>query len=69
MNNKGQTLVLFLFIIPVILLIFMAFYQFGVMQLEKRQMLDALTSTIEYGLDYQENPKIEEERLRDVFEL
>ena len=37
MNNRGQTLVLFLFLFPVLFLLFMAVYQIGTIELEKRK--------------------------------
>ncbi len=63
MNNKGQTLVLFLFIIPVILAIFLIFYQLGIEQLEKRKMIDTITTAIEYGLEHQQEESVEEDMI------
>ena len=40
MNNKGQTLVLFVILIPVLLLVFVCFYQIGSIGLDKRKIED-----------------------------
>lgn len=59
MNNKGQTLVLFLFLIPVLFLLFMTVYQIGTIELEKRKMEEAAQTTVQYGLDHWDEEEIE----------
>lgn len=63
MNNKGQTLVLFLFIIPIIFLVIMALYQYGSAELEKKQIESAVKDAIQYGMDYKEEENIEEQMI------
>lgn len=63
MNNKGQTLVLFLFLLPIIFLIFMALYQYGAAQLEKKRMEDAVKEVVQYGLDYKEDNDVKEQMI------
>lgn len=52
MNNKGQTLVLFLFIIPIIFLIFMVIYQVGTAELDKKKLNDRVNTIVEYGINH-----------------
>ena len=51
MNNKGQTLVLFVILIPVLLLIFITFYQIGSIGLDKRKVEDSIETALEYGVN------------------
>lgn len=60
MNEKGQTLVLFLFLLPIILILFMGVYQLGNLELEKKKMESAVEETLRYGL-----LNIEEESIKD----
>ncbi len=60
MNNKGQTLVLFLFVMPLIFLILVAFYQFGSAELEKKKIASSVEEVVRYGMDYKEEEDIEE---------
>jgi len=52
MNNKGQTLVLFVILIPVLLLVFVCFYQIGSIGLDKRKIEDSIETALEYGVDH-----------------
>ena len=52
MNNKGQTLVLFVILIPVLLLVFVCFYQIGSIGLDKRKIEDSIETALEYGADH-----------------
>lgn len=52
MNNKGQTLVLFVILIPVLLLVFVCFYQIGSICLDKRKIEDSIETALEYGVDH-----------------
>lgn len=51
MNNKGQTLVLFVILIPALLLLFVTFYQIGSIVLDKRQIEDSIETSLEYGVN------------------
>ena len=52
MNNRGQTLVLFVILIPVIILLFVAFYQASTIKLEERRIENGIESALEYGLEH-----------------
>lgn len=66
MNNKGQTLVLFLFLLPIVFLIFMALYQVGTIDLEKRQIESAVKEAVEYGIDHWSEEEVENKMIRMV---
>ena len=51
MNNKGQTLVLFVILIPVLLLLFVTFYQIGSIGLDKKKIEDSIETALEYGVN------------------
>lgn len=51
MNNKGQTLVLFVILIPVLLLLFVTFYQIGSIGLDKKKIEDSIETALEYGIN------------------
>lgn len=51
MNNKGQTLVLFVILIPVLLLLFITFYQIGSIGLDKKKIEDSIETALEYGVN------------------
>ena len=59
MNNRGQTLVLFLFLFPVLFLLFIAVYQIGTIELEKRKMEEVVGTTVQYGIDHWGEEEIE----------
>lgn len=51
MNNKGQTLVLFLILLPILLILFISIYQIATMGLEKRKIEDSVIESLEYGVN------------------
>ena len=51
MNNKGQSLVTFILIIPIILLIVLALYDIGNMALLKNELRNISYIVLDYGLD------------------
>ncbi len=63
MNNKGQTLVLFLFILPILLVMFITLYQLGHLQLEKKELEKSMEEVIRYGVDYWGTETIEEDMI------
>ena len=69
MNNRGQTLALFVIIIPLILLLFVYIVDIGNLYLEKRK----INNTLEYALEYKkENKNVEEyinKNIDDVDEI
>lgn len=60
MNNKGQTLVLFLFLLPIILIVSLSIYQVATMGLEKRKIEDSVNASVEYGINNIDNISLEE---------
>ena len=59
MNNKGQVLVLFVIILPVILLALLIIIQFGKLYLKKQATTNIIKDTIEYGLKHTQDEQIE----------
>ena len=51
LNNKGQSLVMFIILIPVILLMFVFVYDVGSSIYEKNRLSNACNLAMEYGLD------------------
>lgn len=55
MNNKGQTLVMFVILLPIFLLIITLVYDFGNALYEKERLDNTNYMVIEYGLDNIDN--------------
>ena len=51
MNNKGQTLIIFVFVLPVLLLLIALIWEIGNLQITKSQYETDIKDTIEYGLN------------------
>ncbi len=51
MNNRGQSLVTFILIIPIMLLIVLALYDIGSMALLKNELRNISYIVLDYGLD------------------
>ena len=60
MNNKGQSLVLFIIIIPIMLLLIFLVYDVGNMILLKQELNNINYIAIDYGIDHLNEPNIEE---------
>ena len=62
LNNKGQSLVLFIMIIPILLLIMVFVYDMGMLLYEKDRLSNTVNMAIDYTLDNKEvsNEEIEE---------
>lgn len=63
MNNKGQSLVTFVLVIPILFLIFMMIYDIGNMVLLKNELDNINNIALDYGLD-----NINEENIKDKIE-
>ena len=50
MNNKGQALVTFILVLPIILIIISLVIDYGVLSIDKRKISNNIKSSIEYGL-------------------
>ena len=51
MNNKGQTLVIFIIILPILLMIFTLIVDLGFLYIEKRNIDNNVYDSVEYYLD------------------
>lgn len=60
MNNKGQSLVVFVLILPVLLLLFALIWEIGNLGLTINKYETAIKDTIEYGLNNQNKENLEE---------
>ena len=62
LNNKGQSLVLFIMTIPILLLIMVFVYDMGMLLYEKDRLSNTVNMAIDYTLDNKEvsNEEIEE---------
>jgi len=66
LNNKGQSLVMFIIIIPIFLLIITLVYDVGIAIYEKNRMANTNYMVIDYGLDNIDN--ISEGKLIDLIQ-
>lgn len=55
MNNKGQTLAIFVIILPIILLVLLLIIDFGLLSIEKRKISSDIKTSIKYGLNNNSN--------------
>lgn len=60
MNSKGQSLVVFVLILPVLLLLFALIWEIGNLGLTINKYETAIKDTIEYGLNNQNKENLEE---------
>lgn len=59
MNNKGQVLVVFIILLPIVLFCFCMVVDLGILHLEKRTIDNNIKSTIKYGLKHVSDENIE----------
>lgn len=68
LNNKGQTLVLFIIFIPIFLMIFAMIVDLSTLTIEKHELESATIIALKYGLNHkEENDK--ENKMIEVFNL
>jgi len=60
MNNKGQVLVSFIILLPLILLLFTIVIDLGFMYIEKRNISNNTRDAVEYYLKNKDNPNVVE---------
>lgn len=60
-NNKGQSLVAFVLLIPFISLLLIMVIDYGMMTYERKQLDSVLTDSIEYGLNNLQKDNIRED--------
>ncbi len=58
-NSKGQTLVIFVLILPILLLLLALIWEIGNLSLTINKYETTITNTIEYGLNNQEKENLE----------
>ncbi len=61
MNNKGQSLVTFVLILPILLLIVLMVYEIGMMSLLKNEMNSINYIAIDYGIDKLDEDNVQEQ--------
>lgn len=63
LNNKGQSLVLFIMIIPILLLIMVLVYDMGMLLYEKDRLANTVNMIVDYSLD---NKEVSDEEIREL---
>lgn len=53
MNNKGQALITFILVLPIILVIMSLVIDYGILSIDKRSTTNTIKTTIEYGLKHE----------------
>ncbi len=69
MNNKGQTLALFVILIPIILLLFMFIIDIGNLYVEKRKIENILDVAIEYKNENKDVKGFINKNINDIDEV
>ena len=64
MNNKGQTLVIFVIMLPVLILIFTLIVDYGLLSIEKRKISNNTYDALEYYLDNITDTNIKEKTIK-----
>lgn len=65
MNNKGQALITFILILPIILVIMSLAIDYGILSIDKRSASNTIKTSIEYGLKHKNDTNI----INDIEEL
>lgn len=58
MNNKGQTLVLFVILIPALIFVFISLYQVGSIKIEEKAIKGSIEEVLEYGINNLESESL-----------
>lgn len=64
MNNKGQVLIIFVIILPILLIIFGFVVDLGLFALEKRKINNNTYDAVEYYLENIDNEEIKEKTIK-----
>ena len=59
LNHRGQTLVLFVLLLPVLLLVLGFLIEIGNLHMEKRKVDYAITDALEYGIEHRDSSLLE----------
>ncbi len=65
LNHRGQTLVLFVLLLPVLLLVLGFLIDIGHLHIEKRKVDHAITNALEYVMEHRESSTLE----TDIYKL
>ena len=65
-NNKGQTLVTFLLLLPFLLILFGFLIDYGLLSTEKRRMENVVKENITYGLEHLESDVLKQNILVSI---
>ena len=65
LNNKGQSLVLFIMIIPILLLIMVFVYDMGMLLYEKDRLSNTVNMAVDYSLD---NKEVSDEEIKELID-
>ena len=68
MNNKGQALVAFVLLLPIVFLLLAITFDLGSLEVTKQKYQYEVKSTIKYGLNHLEDPNIKE-KMQNMLEL
>ncbi len=60
-NSKGQTLVLFVLLLPVLLLVLGFLIEFGLLQIEKRKIENTINNALTYGMEHKEEETVKQD--------
>ena len=63
MNNKGQSLVTFILLLPLLFLLLAIIFDLGMMQITKQKYENEIKSTIKYGLKHAEEENIKDKMI------
>lgn len=56
-NNKGQALVTFILLLPIVTLLFILVIDLGLMGIQRRKISNVMKNTIEYGINHLSNER------------
>lgn len=59
MNRKGQTLILFILLLPVLLLLLSFLINLGTLQIQKRKLDNTINQALTYGMEHKINQNLE----------
>lgn len=61
MNNKGQTLVLFVLLLPILIIILSMIINYGMLSLEKKKIDESLNDIVSYGIENKDKEELEKD--------
>lgn len=61
LNDRGQTLVLFILLLPVFLLVLGYLVDMGLLHMQKRKIEHTVQMVLDYGIEHEDSTKLEQE--------